>query len=86
MPLKERRNLSVQRICQRPDCGVLFHPWRGREATQPYCSNDCSRACRSLCPTRHLAHPGGTSPGYEHRWHPDSPHRQGDRSTAALRS
>src|SRR5262249_41989756 len=44
MPLKERRNLSIQHICQRPDCGVLFHPWRGREATQAYCSNDCSRA------------------------------------------
>jgi CRISP-associated protein Cas1 len=44
MPLKERRNLSVQHVCQRPECGVLFHPWRGREATQAYCSRDCSRA------------------------------------------
>jgi hypothetical protein len=44
MPLRERHNLSVQHLCQRPDCGVLFHPWRGREATQAYCSNDCSRA------------------------------------------
>jgi hypothetical protein len=45
VPLKDRRNLSVQRTCQRPDCGVVFHPWRGRETTQPYCSRDCSRDC-----------------------------------------
>src|SRR5260221_13847161 len=44
MPLKVRHTLSVQLTCQRPGCDVLFHPWRGREATQVYCSTDCSRA------------------------------------------
>jgi CRISP-associated protein Cas1 len=44
MPLKERHNLTVRLTCQRPGCGVSFHPWRGREESQHYCSNDCSRA------------------------------------------
>ena len=44
MPFKERRALAVSRTCQRPECGTVFHPFRGREATQAYCSRDCSRA------------------------------------------
>jgi CRISP-associated protein Cas1 len=54
MPLKERRNLAVTLTCQRPDCGVLFHPFRGRESgpnVQKYCRLACSRDAGSFAHT-----------------------------------
>jgi CRISP-associated protein Cas1 len=47
MPLRDRRNLNVQLVCQRPGCGVHFHPFRGRESgptLQKYCGHACSVA------------------------------------------
>jgi CRISP-associated protein Cas1 len=47
MPLRERRNLTVQLVCQRPGCGVVFYPFRGRESgptLQKYCGHACSVA------------------------------------------
>jgi CRISP-associated protein Cas1 len=47
MPLRERRNLTVKLTCQRPGCGVVFHPFRGRESgpnVQKYCGHACSVA------------------------------------------
>jgi len=54
MPLKERRNLAVTLTCQRPGCGVLFHPFRGRESgtnIQQYCGLQCSRDAGSFAHT-----------------------------------
>jgi hypothetical protein len=51
MPLRERRNLTVQLVCQRPGCGTLFHPFRGRESgptLQKYCGHACSVAAGVL--------------------------------------
>jgi hypothetical protein len=44
MPLAQRRNLTVTRVCARPNCGTLYNPWRGREDQPGYCSRDCGRA------------------------------------------
>jgi CRISP-associated protein Cas1 len=45
MPLANRRNPAVTLICQRPGCGTIFHPFRGRESgpnVQKYCGHQCA--------------------------------------------
>ncbi|HEV2459905.1 MAG TPA: hypothetical protein VGS80_16225 [Ktedonobacterales bacterium] len=68
MPLRERRNLTVQLVCQRPGCGVVFHPFRGRESgpnVQKYCGHACSVAAGVYArlgnwPELRAGRPGGT--------------------------
>jgi CRISPR-associated protein Cas1 len=45
MPLANRRNPAVTLTCQRPGCGTIFHPFRGRESgpdVQKYCGHQCA--------------------------------------------
>jgi CRISP-associated protein Cas1 len=54
MPLAYRRNPTVTLVCQRPGCGTVFHPFRGRESgenIQKYCGLACSRDAGSFAHT-----------------------------------
>jgi len=75
--LAHRRNPTATRVCIRPDCGTIYHPFRGREETPGYCSRECSRAAGTFA-----AH--GVWPEPKSLSTPPTPARTGAGSTTSL--